>query len=61
MYSITDLLHIDVLESRINASADEMQVGEVIIRSPQDLKAYLVATNCEGVDFGGFLCAPKIS
>ena len=48
-------LCIDGLESRINAGADEMQVGEVIIISHQDLKSYLVVTNCEGVDFGGFV------
>ena len=55
MDRIADRLHIDVLESRINAGADELWVGEVIISSPQDLKAYLVATNCEGVDFGRFI------
>ena len=32
-----------------------MQVGEVIICSPKDFKAHLVMTNCEGLDFGGFV------
>ena len=54
MDSIADFLCIDGLESRINAGADELRVGEVIILSPQYLKAHLVATNCEGVDFGDF-------
>ena len=48
------------LESHINAGADEMRVSEVIILSPQDLKAHLVATKCEGVDFGGFVCPYNI-
>ena len=37
-----------------------MQVGEVIIRYPQYLKAHLVATNGEGLDFGGFVCLCNI-
>ena len=45
-------LLINILESRINSGADDMQVGEVIICSPKDLKAYLVANDGEGVDFG---------
>ena len=53
---ITDRLHIDGFVSCINSGADELQVGKVIIRSPQDLKAHLVATNSEGLDFGGFVC-----
>ena len=56
MDRITDCLSIDGLDSHINMSADELQFGEVIIRSPQDLKAHLVTTNSEGVDFGGFFC-----
>ena len=52
---IYDHLCIDGLESCINAGADEMQVGEVIICSPKDFKAHLVMTNCEGLDFGGFV------
>ena len=56
MDRITDCLCIDGIESRINAGADKMQVGEVIIRSPQYLKAHLVATNGEGGNFGGFVC-----
>ena len=60
MYHITDHLHIDVLESRINMGADDLQVGEAIICSPQDIKAHLVATNSERVDFGGFVCLYNI-
>ena len=51
MDSVADRLCIGRLESRINSGADELQVDEVIIYSPQDLKANMVATNCEGVDF----------
>ena len=39
MDCIADLLRIDGLESRIYDGADELRVGEVIIRSPQDLKS----------------------
>ena len=60
MNFIANRLCIGGLDSRINASADELQVGEVIIYSPQDLKANMVATNCEGVDFWGFLCPYNI-
>ena len=48
MDSIDGFLRIDVLESCIITGADELQVGEVAIRSPQDLKAHLVATNGGG-------------
>ena len=60
MYRITDHLWIDGLESYINAGSDELQVGEFVICSPQDLKANLVATNGEGVYFGGFICPYNI-
>ena len=39
MDRISDCLRIDGLESRIYDGADELRVGEVIIRSPQDLKS----------------------
>ena len=55
MDSIADCLCIDGLESRINDGADELRFCEFIIRSPQEIQAHLVATNCEGVDFGGFV------
>ena len=55
MDRIADRLFIDILESRINAGTDELQVGGVIISSPQDPKAHLGATNCERVYFGGFV------
>ena len=60
MDHITYRLRIKGLEACINTSADEMQVDEVVIRSPQDLKAHLVATDGEGVDFGGFVCSYNI-
>ena len=56
MDRITYCLCIDGLDSGINSGTDELQVGEIIIRSPQDLKAHLVAADGEGVDFGGFVC-----
>ena len=37
-------LHINVLESRINVGDDELQFGEIIIHSPQELRVHLVAT-----------------
>ena len=52
---ITDHLWINGLDSRINNGANELQVGEVIIQSLQDLKAYLVATCSERVDLGDFV------
>ena len=55
MYRISDRLRIDGLESCINAGADELLVGEVIARFPQDLKSHLVVTNGEGVYFGVFV------
>ena len=55
MDCIAGQLCIDGLESRISAGADELRAGEVIIPSSKDLKAHLVATNCEGVDFGGLV------
>ena len=55
MDCIADRLHIDGLESRINDGTDELRFGDVVIRSPQDLKAHMVATKYEGVYFGGFV------
>ena len=57
MDSIDGFLRIDVLESCIITGADELQVGEVAIRSPQDLKAHLVATNGGGGEFW-VICLP---
>ena len=56
MDHITDRFCIDGLESCINVGADELQAGEVTIRSLQDLKAHLVATDDEGVGYRGFVC-----
>ena len=55
MDRIYDHLHTNGLESRINDGADELRFCEFIIRSPQEIQAHLVATNCEGVDFGTFV------
>ena len=60
MELIADRLCIDGLDSRINSGTDEMRVGEVIILSPQDLKAHMVATNCGGVYFIDFVCPYNI-
>ena len=60
MNFIANRLCIGGLDSRINASADELQVGEVIIRSPQYHKTYMVASNCERVDFGSLFCPYNI-
>ena len=57
---IYDRLRIDGLESRINAGADYLQFGDVILLSPQELKSHLVATNCKGVYFWGFFCPYNI-
>ena len=46
MDRIADHLHIDGLESCINAGADQLKVGEFIISYPQELKSHLVASNC---------------
>ena len=54
MDRITDRLRIYGFESRINAGAYELKFGEVVIRYPQDLKAYQVSTDGEGVYFFGF-------
>ena len=55
MDRINDCICINGLDSRNNEGADELQVGEVIIYFPQDLKAHLVMTDGEGVDFRGFV------
>ena len=55
MDRINDCICINGLESHTTAGADELQVGEVIICSPQYLKAHLVMTDGEEVDFGGFV------
>ena len=60
MYCIDVHLCIDELEPLINAGGDELQIDEVIIHSNQYLKARLVATDGEGVDFGGFICPYNI-
>ena len=56
MGCINDCLCNNSLESCINAGDNELQVGEVIIRSPQYLETKMVATGGEGVYFGGFVC-----
>ena len=60
MDTVSDSLCIDVLESRTNSGANELWVGEVIIRSPQYLKAHLLYTNCEGLNFVGLVCPYNI-
>ena len=53
--SISDCLRIDGLESRLNAGADELAVGEMIVRSPEDLKTHIVAVQGEASDFRGLI------
>ena len=60
MDTIDDRLCIDGLDSRTNSGANELWVGEVIIRSPQYLKAHLLYTNCEGLNFVGLVCPYNI-
>ena len=60
MECIADHLHIDGLESSINAGADELQVGVVIIRSHQYHKANMIVTDSDGVYFWGFVCSYNI-
>ena len=49
---ISDRLHTDGLESRLNVRADELVIGEVIVRSPENLKAHIVEVQGEASDFG---------
>ena len=53
-------LRIYGLESRLNAGADEFAIGEVIVRSPEELKAQMVAVQGEARNFGGFVCVYNI-
>ena len=57
---IADRLHIDGLESRLNAGDDELEIGEVIVRSPEDLKSHTVEFQGEERNFGGFMCVYNI-
>ena len=44
----------------MNAGADELTIGEVILRSPEDLKAHMVEIQGEASDFGGLVCVLNI-
>ena len=57
---ISDCLRIDGLGSRLNAGADELDVGETIVRSPEELKEHLVSFQGEASDFGGLVCVYNI-
>ena len=57
---ISYFLRIDGLESRLNAGAGELSVGEVIVWSPEDLKAHMFAVQGEASDFVGFFCVYNI-
>ena len=48
-------LRIDGLGSRLNAGADELAVGEIIVRSPENLKAHKVSVQGEASGFGGYI------
>ena len=45
-------LHMDGLESILNAGADELAIGEV---SPEDLKAHMAEVQDEESEFGAFM------
>ena len=51
---LSDHLCIYGLESRLNAGADEISIGELIVRSPDDPKAHMVEVQGEASNFGGF-------
>ena len=57
---ISDCLRIDSLDSRLNTGSDELQIGEVIERSPEDLKAHMVEVQGEASNFGEFVCVYNI-
>ena len=57
---ISDCLRVGGFRSRLNAGADELAVGETIVRSHEDLKAHLVSFQGEASDFGGFVCVYNI-
>ena len=46
-----DCVHIDGFESRLNAGADKISVGEMILCSFEDLKANMVSVQGEASDF----------
>ena len=59
-YRVSDCLRIGGLESRLNAGADEVAIGEVILRSPEYLKAHTVVVQGGTSDFGVFVCVHNI-
>ena len=59
-YRISDHLHINLSESRLNAGADELAIVEEILRSPEYLKVHIVAFQGESSNCRGFVCVYKI-
>ena len=59
-YRISDHLHINLSESRLNAGADELAIVEEIFRSPEYLKVHIVAFQGESSNCRGFVCVYKI-
>ena len=57
---ISDRLRIDGFESSLNAGADELAIGRVIICSPEDLKSHIVSVQGESRNFGGLICVYNI-
>ena len=49
---ISDRLHIDGLESRLNAGNDGLAIGEMIVHSTEDLKAHMVEVQGEAINLG---------
>ena len=44
----------------MNAGADELDVVEVIFRSPEYLEAHMVSVQGKASNFGGFVCVYNI-
>ena len=44
----------------MNEEADELTIGKVIVRSPEDLKSHTIAMQGEARDFGDFFCVHNI-
>ena len=40
----------------MNTEADELAIGQVIVCSPEDLKAHMVTVQGEASNFGGLVC-----
>ena len=57
---ISNCLRIYGLGSRLNSGADEFAIGELIVSSPEDLKAHMVTVQGEASDPRVFVCFHNI-